>query len=759
MSKAKKILGGVIAAALCVVIVVVCAVALGPVKQKKARNRADARLVQSMNTALPAGVDAGVTTSAENLRKYLKGKGISEIITENKDVAIVYDKATRQFERMNVKKTFKTGQTEIVKAEAFAEAPYSPEEIFNGRIIVSVSGNSLAEVIYSLHNIPSLDSNGFNSYISDIMAKLGDFDGVKRQVAQIIKTTAFVDAGGAVHRATLNGENKVISAPPMKADRVVFNESLTTFDIGRLTDDAVNFKGIAIIPNTLESISFDGNIDDIKGKIGLAGNDEALAVFALENPGVEELIFGGSVEDVKANVNDALLLINDDFYVKENPDADKFEYATLKAALDAAGFSALKSQEPKNVILTGDYELSESLTVPENVILKLPYDGTKTYGSDGERNPTSELSFGDLSKQKLLFTVKENITVINRGKIEVGGFVTGSGTGHLAGQTRGDYARINLESGAKIESYGDIDVYGFITESSANNGSEVIMHSGTMKMPFIVVEHRGGSAFLALGLKIISGGTTASPFNRFFMHNVSAKLTFEASADLYGSAKLSTNSSQGFQGGEHSTEIHLIGDVGDALIQLKENSYVAAKLRADNFDVDNKQKPIKLDIYGDMTLNSMSLKLYGMFGISTDNVFFPLSWYWDVTLKTLPGQDSAAVDMSAQDLKVLPGGKFTIDEGVTVNARRIAVYAEDSWEDKTSIKYDSGKGDGTLTVNGKLFAKELGGRVKGSADSVNAESTQVSPQELIDNNGNVEDITLVLELSADAAAVRGSARR
>ncbi len=412
----------------------------------------------------------------------------------------------------------------------------------------------------------------------------------------------------------------------------------------------------------------------------------------------------------------------------------------------------------------GVYRDDSYYTVKNGVTLKLPYDGTNTYGSPGANSAgTSVLSFGDSSKQQLLLSVPANVTVINRGKIEVGGYVTGSGGGNLAGQTNENYARVDLGEKAKIESYGDIDVYGFITESTWNNGSEVIMHGGSMKMPFVVVEHRGGSAF-----SNFKNDLSGSPFNRFFLHNVSAKLTFESDSNLYGDAKLKTDKKEFIPAQENQTNIHLIGTDAKALIQLVSGSKVVAKLQAQAFEKAYAQSPIKLEVYGDMTLHALSLKVTVTIitvDVTTAGVLFPLSWYWQVTLNPLTEGGTATVNATEQDFKLLPGAKLTIEKGVTLKAKRVAVYKANSWTDAgvgTSNKYETNKGDGILTVNGALSVDEFGGEVQSGADDailqVNSKATILS-KELKTSTGNAlkdgsltwDDINLSLGFTSGTA--------
>ena len=91
------------------------------------------------------------------------------------------------------------------------------------------------------------------------------------------------------------------------------------------------------------------------------------------------------------------------------------------------------------------------------------------------------------------------------------------------------YSIICLEKDAIINSYGNIECYGFIFELNLNNGSELIMNSGTLYMPFVLRDFRGGSAMYAVYDSIDK--KHASAFNEYAFENISCKtkITYNAS--------------------------------------------------------------------------------------------------------------------------------------------------------------------------------------------------------------------------------------
>lgn len=349
--------------------------------------------------------------------------------------------------------------------------------------------------------------------------------------------------------------------------------------------------------------------------------------------------------------------------------------------------------------------ISTYYTVRTGVTLLLPYDGAS--GVNTTNRSYSSSSFGNSDLRKIELTLPSKISITNNGTITIGGITTGGNGGSAnAGATTGDYAQVTLGADAKIESYGNINVYGYIVEESYNNGAEVNMHSGTLLMPFIVVDHRGGSVFYGI-YKDMKG----SPFNRFFMHNVTPQLTIYSTASLIGYANLYANNQ------DNVTQIALVGSGSANLIQLANGAKLISKLTAEKFATSNAQSPTNLNIYGNMTLNNLALKVdtgVGAVSLSTEKVLFPISWYWNITLNPYENGNTAIVDATNQDIKIMQGSSLTISKGVTVNAGKIAVYYGSYTNNNTvgSGPYDAGKGDGILKVNGTLNVEYLGGAVQ-----------------------------------------------
>ncbi len=364
-------------------------------------------------------------------------------------------------------------------------------------------------------------------------------------------------------------------------------------------------------------------------------------------------------------------------------------------------------------------------TINSGVSLILPYNLTYLDFSNGpEYSSVLEGTILPHARDRESSFLKSNVIlssdvkIINKGTLTIGGILNGGNGGHYnAGHTSQDYTQITMMPDSYIDNYGTINCYGYIIENNDFNGSiGIINYSGsTMYIPFIVGEHRGGTIFTEMaGVSITSldfaPNLKASLFNRFYFNNIDIPMQIYHGAKLLGKACLNAS------GSPNKTEVELIGSTG--IIALSNtNCYVIT-------DYDHNKEIIDLDIYGGAKLNSLVLELTAGFTvkISTEPVFFPISHYFDISLNKLPKQNGNAVyDLISQDIKFLPGAKFTINQGVTVNANKIAIY--DTFNDVNTDNlgnphlYPTKHKDGTafagaeFIVNGTLNVSSIGGNI------------------------------------------------
>ena len=338
------------------------------------------------------------------------------------------------------------------------------------------------------------------------------------------------------------------------------------------------------------------------------------------------------------------------------------------------------------------------------------------YANDTLSSSTATLSGGDdtygsFSKLSLMntVTIKSGVTLTVRGTLEIGGELSGGGGGSdAAGHTAGRYSRILMNSASEINVYGTVNAFGYIDESETDNGSKVTVNSGaTLWQPFVLRDFRGGSVMYGVYKEISS--LHMSPFNSFEMRNITSLVRINHGGSVKTWANLFANSSQNY------TSINVIG-TANSIINLTDSkySYVSSKY--------NRSTEInELDIYGGAYTGVMKLKLNVGFSvnISTDDVYFPLTWRYHVSLNknTAEGQSANAIYSMTQKFKMMTGHIFRVEAGTELTINEVNVY--ETFVDNLSNNDEGNpmghlypvKDPAQLIVNGQLTATVLGGKV------------------------------------------------
>ncbi len=434
--------------------------------------------------------------------------------------------------------------------------------------------------------------------------------------------------------------------------------------------------------------------------------------------------------------------------------SDKY-YGSIENAVNNAKDSERVVVIPDN---TGNVTIASNLTIKAGTELVLPHilnnqitineTGSATLCSYNKVDISiyvSGFSFLDLATKVV---IKENVVVTNNGTILISGETSaGSPAGirdecigmglranGTAGNTARSYAKIVLQSGAKIISNGAIKCTGYIDEDSANNGSEVIAESGKVYMPMLLHDFRGGN-YMYSAISYSEGSLfnkkkiPITPFNQFEFRNIVPKLTVKYEASLISYANLYAGEKINF------TEGVIIGKTAEALIQFTtKNSYMVAKYNITQRPTDGSDKwadgVCDMHFYGGATTNSLSLKVVVLteVTVSTKDVFFPLSWRQNIIVHD--GEYTLN-----NKFKLLPGAKFTVDSDATVNANMLTIYEtfDDklNWTDHNIIsetQYDYGRtlSPAQFIVKGTLNATSLGGKVIAGGDNAVVNVTNIS---------------------------------
>ena len=402
------------------------------------------------------------------------------------------------------------------------------------------------------------------------------------------------------------------------------------------------------------------------------------------------------------------------------------------------------------VVVDKNPNIYKSCEIKSGVTLNIPYEGKLVQADISGSQPYARDVEGYL---KCNVTILTNVTLTVKGTLKIGGVTTGGNGGTTAGHTAGNYAQISMQKNSKIDCYGGIECFGYIIGEYGDNESNVIINDGaSIKMPFIVHEHRGGSAFLNMagGLSaVVNPKFETSPFNRFNFNNVEAALTIKSGGLLIGRANLFANNAHNI------TEINIIGVKDNSpLFSLDDGSYLVARY-------NHSTQIIDLDFYGGGTLGVLTLNLEIEYGItinvslSTKGLLFPISWYYNITFN--PSDDNAltVIDCTAQDVKILPGAIIKIEPNVKVVAGTWSAYTDMVVEEGTGLSYPSiypYGGDipaGKVIVNGQFEANSFGGLIETEAvgAKINIKSNnKVTSKEFTNSSPAYQTITEYLRI-------------
>ena len=225
-------------------------------------------------------------------------------------------------------------------------------------------------------------------------------------------------------------------------------------------------------------------------------------------------------------------------YIESNP---SIKYTRIEKALEVA-----KSGDRVIVIAESNPIIQKDCEIKSGVTLIIPFNNDKIADPihDDKGNQTnSSLSYGnrhgnnndfadaiDQSKRKTNLIIQSNVTLTNNGKLAIGG-ILGNENQTISGQTSGDYGQITMMPNSTINSYGIIDCFGYIKESSLNNGSKINVLSGKVYTPYVIYDYRGGSS--TVGAYMASEGGIF-PFNTMDFPNIQVESYYFYGSELIG---------------------------------------------------------------------------------------------------------------------------------------------------------------------------------------------------------------------------------
>ena len=606
----------------------------------------------------------------------------------------------------------KTYSFEIVKAPAtISNFELSKTEWYYGEDAATLSAESNVDGVIKYY----FDSSANGSFTSTTMPTNAGVYYVKAVLeydGEVVETEAL---SFAIKKATVS-----LTAPIYSADTVYYENKVDAATAYVTEAKAVDNLGNKVKGTFKYSIALGQAITD--------GSIDVTVTFTLDDT---------------ANYSLATNLVTAKIKVKTVAYIDSKNYGSVE--------SALKNAVSGNAVwvtagLT-DAVIAQSCTIPSGVTLNIPHTA-RAMNLDGKAT-LSKGTYTGLGGMVLKTNITLNAGVIltNKGTLKIAGELSGgNGGGAYAGHTAGAYAKLTLDTNAQIVNTGTIHCFGIIAEKTVNNGSKISVDSGSLYVPFVVRDFRGGSYMYGVYSKRSS--LRICPFNQFEFRNVTSLLQISYGANVYGYANL-------YAGDQHNaTKVELVGTASSALIQMTSGAYMTYKYTPRVYSSataytetvgDTVAEGVAtLHFYGGATVNSMKLDLeiviekwgFSMplpVSIDTANYYFPLTWRFNVTLH------NGTYKMNNR-YKMMAGAKLTVESDASLTVTELSVYGDEDWTDTCAVSgctptIYTNRGDAILTVKGTLSATTLAGDVYIQGGTVTATNTSITTYEAIETSG------------------------
>jgi hypothetical protein len=350
------------------------------------------------------------------------------------------------------------------------------------------------------------------------------------------------------------------------------------------------------------------------------------------------------------------------------------------------------------IYITGDCEIASGVT------LVLPYKDNIRYTD--QPSESGKGNFPSSSNLMLSVETLPGVEIINNGKIEICGKVTGGGGGSAAsGQTYSDYAQILLGKDSNIISNGDILCNGFIRnidDSDSGSSSLILNERSSLEIPFVIRDFRGGSTTYAL-VKNNGADFKSSLFNQFECRNISTLLLAKYGSEIYGIVNI-------YMSMDINTKVNLIGNTDSFLIQFTSPEFSSFTCKYDEVN-----ELMDMVFYGGAQINSLDISI-SSYSYKTSSGYLPLSFRQKVELKRADDQVEDATFTLPNRYKMLPGSYLKIDEGCFVDAFKILTLKGGSTIVSGGGTVYPIKTDAVCINNGTLDVDEIGGYINTTVD-------------------------------------------
>lgn len=353
-------------------------------------------------------------------------------------------------------------------------------------------------------------------------------------------------------------------------------------------------------------------------------------------------------------------------------DSKKNYYTTIEAALDKS-----VSGDTVYVIPGTNPTITRNCTIKSGVTLTIPYeDETYMVEKGATIGGFADVDENNVSKnRKNKVTISGSKTLTNNGTLIVGGIlgVGSDGKQRPTGHVVSSYCEISMENNAKIANNKEIYTYGYIKESSKENGSSIVNGtSANVYSPLVIYDYRGGTySSGCAGLGSILGGEDVMPFNIFDFPNIQVRDVFDSGSKLNGLAKVYANDSI-----TEASAVILGSSAGlfrltSGKVTMKYTPVNCLYTTNDTSSSNKTRDKINTtDVYVDGTMSFSSLSLNVGVSIDTSDMYAPINYKMNIIV-------SSGTTTISNKLKFLAGSSLIVNEGASLIANASTVFYQD----------------------------------------------------------------------------------
>ena len=218
---------------------------------------------------------------------------------------------------------------------------------------------------------------------------------------------------------------------------------------------------------------------------------------------------------------------------------DENQYTSIEKALENAnnGDKVYVIPNLKNSINESfEIKINKDCSIKEGVSLILPVDDNGTYnnGWGGSESDFADSTLDRRNKNRItLVSIDSNVTLtISSGAFLYIGGTFGSSSNGMSGGINGFYSELLLHKNSKVICNGTIENYGYIKESSYDNGSQLIVDNASILCPFSIYDFKGGTQTLKLN------SSNICPFDEYDLSSIQVEMIIYSNSKLNAIARL-----------------------------------------------------------------------------------------------------------------------------------------------------------------------------------------------------------------------------